>query len=117
MNLPRLTIRRLMITVAFLAILFWIGLIVSRWNVYRHRVMQYNEQTVMLIIDRAAIEQQLVVIPPENAPARKQLESAKAYNRQMLIKASILLDRYQKAVKRPWLRVEPDSTVEGTYYP
>jgi hypothetical protein len=80
MKLTGLTIRRLMIAVAFLAILYWVGLIVCRWTEYHNRVVQYNEQTVMLIIDRAAIEQQLDVVPPGNAPARIQLESAKAYN-------------------------------------
>lgn len=68
-------------------------------------------------IERAGLEQLLESSPPENVPARKQVESSRADNRQKLIKASILLDRYQKAMKRPWLRVEPDSSVEEMNFP
>jgi hypothetical protein len=117
MKPARLTIRRLMILVAILAILLWVGVIVSKWNGYRRRTMQLTEQRLVLTIERLRSITRLGTIPPENMLARKQLDSEIAENRQAMIKTEILLDRYQKAMKRPWLRVEPDSSVEEKYYP
>jgi type II secretory pathway pseudopilin PulG len=117
MNLPRPTIRRLMVAVAFLAILLWVVLTVSRWTEYRHRAMRLREQILVLEIERLMFDERLLTISLENIPARKQHESAIADNRQARIKAEILFDRYRKAMQHPWFRVEPDSTVEEKYYP
>jgi hypothetical protein len=114
---PRLTIRRLMVTVALLAILLWVGLIVSRWSEYRRRTIQLREQRLVLTVESFIFDKRLQAIPPENIAARKQVESSIAEHRQAVIKTEILFDRYQKAMRRPWLRVEPDSTVEEKYYP
>jgi hypothetical protein len=114
---PRLTIRRMMAVVAFLAILFWVGLVVSRWTEYRCRTMQLTEQRLVLTVESFYFDKRLQAIPPKNIAARKQFESSIAEHRQATIKTEILLARYRKAMRRPWLRVEPDSTVEEKYYP
>jgi hypothetical protein len=117
MKPPKLTIRRMMLTVAVLAILFWVGLIVSRWAIYRNRFMVLRELSLVLRAESLSLETRLQAIPPANIAAKKQLESSIEDRRQATIKTEVLLDRYKKAMKRPWLSVEPDSSVEERYYP
>jgi hypothetical protein len=48
---------------------------------------------------------------------RKQLESTIEDRRRAMIRTEILFHRYQKAMTRPWVSVEPDSSVKEKYYP
>jgi hypothetical protein len=109
MRLTRFTVRRLMIVVAVLAIVLWLGTIVTRWVHYRNQSMIYSELVRAFEMERLVIQERLKAIPPDNPATRERLESVIADKRQEIIKSSILADRYRRAMQRPWYRVDPDA--------
>ncbi len=109
MRLPRFTVLRLMVAVAVLAIILWLGTIGTRWVYYRNQSMIHRELVRAIEMERLVIQERLKAIPTDNRAARERLESVIETKRQEMIRSSILTDRYRRAMERPWYRVDPNA--------
>ena len=106
---PRFTVRRLMITVAMLAVLLWSGMTGTRWAEYRRLAMHHENLSRVLSGEIEAFRRVLRATPPEAVLARVQLDSAIMDRRRALDEELSQAERYRRVMQRPWLVVSPNS--------
>jgi hypothetical protein len=110
MRIPRFrfTVRRMMVAVAVVAVLSWLGSVGVRRAECRRLVRTHEELCRALSAEIGVFRGQLRIGRSDDVLARVQLESAIMERRPALNKEIALTERYRRAMRRPWLPVEPD---------